>query len=159
MCCQDSEEDEEEEAQPVVPGKMDPELYCFCRRGSFGYMIGCDDDDCAYEWFHLECVGLTPNTRPRGKWYVVASSNVACVLPSRVTGWRSLAACARRFCPECREAKEAAALGAYGSDSGKGHGASSSGRASATGKRCECSLVSQPVRAVANANSWVDLTR
>ena len=49
---------------------MDPELYCFCRRGSFGYMIGCDDDECAYEWFHLECVGLTPNTRPRGKWYV-----------------------------------------------------------------------------------------
>ena len=65
---QDSEEEDPQQA--VVPGKMDPELYCFCRRGSFGYMIGCDDDECAYEWFHLECVGLTPNTRPRGKWYV-----------------------------------------------------------------------------------------
>ena len=71
---QDSDEDD---APPAAVASAEPELYCFCRRGSFGYMIGCDDDDCAYEWFHLECVGLTPNTRPRGKWCVA----LCCITP------------------------------------------------------------------------------
>ncbi|KAF9452802.1 hypothetical protein P691DRAFT_146595 [Macrolepiota fuliginosa MF-IS2] len=32
--------------------------WCYCNRVSFGEMIGCDDPECKYEWFHLECVGL-----------------------------------------------------------------------------------------------------
>ncbi|CEP23593.1 YNG2 [Cyberlindnera jadinii] len=43
------------------------ELYCFCQRVSFGEMVGCDNDDCKYEWFHYECVGL--KEPPKGKWY------------------------------------------------------------------------------------------
>lgn len=36
-------------------------------------MIGCDNDNCEIEWFHLECVGLTPDTRPgeNQEWYVL----------------------------------------------------------------------------------------
>ncbi|CAG8634220.1 4858_t:CDS:2 [Ambispora leptoticha] len=47
-----------------------PELestYCYCNQGFFGTMIGCDGEDCSYEWFHIECVGL--DKVPKGKWY------------------------------------------------------------------------------------------
>lgn len=43
--------------------------YCYCKRISFGEMIACEHPDCPIEWFHFECVGLTPETRPKGKWY------------------------------------------------------------------------------------------
>jgi len=36
----------------------DKQLYCFCRKMSYGEMIGCDNDSCHYQWFHLSCVGL-----------------------------------------------------------------------------------------------------
>ncbi|KAF1336730.1 Ahpc/tsa family redoxin, partial [Globisporangium splendens] len=63
---------------PVVPAVLpvvsedlpiDPNepIYCNCRRVSYGQMVGCDNDDCKYEWFHFECVGLTD--QPAGKWY------------------------------------------------------------------------------------------
>lgn len=34
-------------------------VYCFCQRVSFGDMIGCDNDECKYGWFHLACLGLS----------------------------------------------------------------------------------------------------
>jgi hypothetical protein len=64
------------EVVSVVPGgiiteelPVDPNepLYCFCRRVSYGNMVGCDNDDCKYEWFHFDCVGLSE--QPQGKWY------------------------------------------------------------------------------------------
>jgi len=30
-------------------------------------MVACDNPDCAVEWFHFECVGMTQ--QPKGKWY------------------------------------------------------------------------------------------
>ncbi|CAK5264474.1 unnamed protein product [Mycena citricolor] len=45
----------------------DGKLYCTCQRVSFGQMIGCDGDDCQWEWFHIGCVGLTDS--PQGRWY------------------------------------------------------------------------------------------
>ncbi|KAJ0014393.1 hypothetical protein Pint_20173 [Pistacia integerrima] len=37
---------------------------------SFGDMIACDNENCqGGEWFHYSCVGLTPETRFKGKWY------------------------------------------------------------------------------------------
>jgi hypothetical protein len=39
-----------------------------CERVSDGKMIGCDNDDCAIEWFHFECVGLHPNAEIKGRW-------------------------------------------------------------------------------------------
>ncbi|KWU41864.1 inhibitor of growth protein, partial [Rhodotorula sp. JG-1b] len=53
-------------------------VYCYCNRVSFGeaspddglelsLMIACENEDCAREWFHLECVGL--DKAPEGAWY------------------------------------------------------------------------------------------
>ena len=42
-----------------VEEERDENLYCFCQRASFGEMIGCDSDDCKYEWFHIGCVGVS----------------------------------------------------------------------------------------------------
>jgi len=41
--------------------------YCICNQVSYGDMVGCDNDDCPYEWFHYPCVGIT--APPKGKWY------------------------------------------------------------------------------------------
>lgn len=49
---------------PIDPNEP---LYCKCRRVSYGQMVGCDNDDCKYEWFHYDCVGL--KSPPQGKWY------------------------------------------------------------------------------------------
>ncbi|TMW69521.1 hypothetical protein Poli38472_001677 [Pythium oligandrum] len=49
---------------PIDPNEP---IYCHCRRVSYGQMVGCDNDDCKYEWFHFECVGLTD--QPQGTWY------------------------------------------------------------------------------------------
>lgn len=40
--------------------------FCYCRRGFEGQMIGCDDKDCAVEWFHYACVGLHARVRAVG---------------------------------------------------------------------------------------------
>jgi chromatin modification-related protein YNG2 len=42
-------------------------VYCYCRNVSYGEMIGCDNEQCQYEWFHLDCVGLAEP--PRGVWF------------------------------------------------------------------------------------------
>lgn len=60
-----------EEVDPNEP------VYCTCQQVSSGKMVGCDEDDCRFEWFHIECVGLLEPP------------------PDSVT-W---------FCPECCEAK------------------------------------------------------
>ncbi len=44
-------------------------VYCYCQRVSFGEMIACDNPDCAIEWFHFGCVGLSLDSRPKGKWF------------------------------------------------------------------------------------------
>lgn len=57
-------------AMPLVSpreGNGDDNVYCFCRQGSRGNMIGCDGSDCDIEWFHLDCVGLS--APPSGTWY------------------------------------------------------------------------------------------
>lgn len=43
-------------------------VYCICQQVSFGEMIACDNaDKCPYEWFHLECVGLSE--APSDRWF------------------------------------------------------------------------------------------
>ena len=56
------EEEEGEEGEGE-----DKRLYCECQQVSYGSMVGCDDKECPYEWFHWGCVGLTEE--PRGKWF------------------------------------------------------------------------------------------
>lgn len=41
-------------------------VYCTCQRVSYGQMVGCDNEDCRFEWFHLDCVGLV--APPTGNW-------------------------------------------------------------------------------------------
>lgn len=45
---------------------MEP-TYCYCKRISFGEMIACEHPECPIEWFHFECVRLTPENRPKGE--------------------------------------------------------------------------------------------
>jgi len=43
-------------------------IYCFCQSSEDGYMIGCDEEKCEYQWFHFSCVGL--HMAPASnKWY------------------------------------------------------------------------------------------
>ncbi|TFK25983.1 hypothetical protein FA15DRAFT_755443 [Coprinopsis marcescibilis] len=48
-------------------GDEDQNLYCFCQKQSYGDMIGCDNPDCPYQWFHISCVGV--KTPLPDKWY------------------------------------------------------------------------------------------
>ncbi|KAI8390121.1 hypothetical protein BD560DRAFT_379975 [Blakeslea trispora] len=95
------EEEEEEEEEEIVVRKKDPAeirkrrkkdsdepLYCYCQQVSFGEMVACDgevslfdgfDDsnnnmnqNCPYEWFHMECVGL--EEPPKGAWFCESCS-------------------------------------------------------------------------------------
>ena len=34
-----------------------------------GDMIGCDNENCQIQWFHLSCLKLTKTQVPKGKWY------------------------------------------------------------------------------------------
>ncbi|KAI0036470.1 hypothetical protein K488DRAFT_75992 [Vararia minispora EC-137] len=56
---EDAEGEDDDEA--MADGNDDDEaLYCFCQKPSYGEMIGCENDECAYEWFHLDCVKVKP---------------------------------------------------------------------------------------------------
>ncbi|WVW81932.1 hypothetical protein I302_103935 [Kwoniella bestiolae CBS 10118] len=50
----------------AVNDEVDSKVYCFCGQVSYGEMIGCDDDDCEIEWFHLACLNL--DKTPEGNW-------------------------------------------------------------------------------------------
>ncbi|KAH7666287.1 ING family protein [Dioscorea alata] len=53
--------------QPIDPNEP---TYCVCHQVSFGDMIACDNENCeGGEWFHYSCVGLTSETRFKGKWF------------------------------------------------------------------------------------------
>ncbi|XP_041458091.1 inhibitor of growth protein 1-like [Lytechinus variegatus] len=58
----------ERDILPIDP-PIDPNepTYCLCQQVSYGDMVGCDNKDCPYEWFHFGCVGLS--SKPKGKWY------------------------------------------------------------------------------------------
>jgi inhibitor of growth protein 3 len=62
---------EDEEMSGVGGGDADEEesddtKYCFCQRVSFGDMVACDNDNCKFQWFHWECVGI--KEEPVGDW-------------------------------------------------------------------------------------------
>ncbi|TFK72017.1 hypothetical protein BDN72DRAFT_388490 [Pluteus cervinus] len=63
---QDAEGDEEE--MELDDGEEDLTLYCLCNKQSYGDMIGCDNPDCPYQWFHIACVGVKMPL-PESKWY------------------------------------------------------------------------------------------
>ncbi|KAF2669256.1 hypothetical protein BT63DRAFT_387608 [Microthyrium microscopicum] len=44
----------------------DDTKYCYCHDVSHGDMIACDNADCAIQWFHWTCAGIT--AEPQGEW-------------------------------------------------------------------------------------------
>ncbi|CAE6423322.1 unnamed protein product [Rhizoctonia solani] len=63
------DEGEGETSHPMGSGPLaDEQIYCSCKRVSFGEMIACDNAECPFEWFHLSCVGITKPS-PMEKWY------------------------------------------------------------------------------------------
>jgi len=44
------------------------DVYCKCKRESYGKMIQCDNPECG-EWFHYECVGLKESYEPKEEWF------------------------------------------------------------------------------------------
>lgn len=42
-------------------------IFCICRKFKNDTMIGCDNTQCYYQWFHYKCIQL--ETDPEGKWY------------------------------------------------------------------------------------------
>eukprot|EP00056_Hartaetosiga_gracilis_P019906 m.16570 g.16570 ORF g.16570 m.16570 type:complete len:240 (+) comp8023_c0_seq1:96-815(+) len=55
------------EQTPIIEEENSGEVFCYCKQGSFGEMVGCDNDNCPIEWFHYQCVGLT--SAPQGSWF------------------------------------------------------------------------------------------
>ena len=42
-------------------------LYCICQTPEDGYKIGCDNVNCKYQWFHLDCINM--KQVPKSVWY------------------------------------------------------------------------------------------
>ena len=42
-------------------------LYCICQTPEDGNMIGCDNVNCKYQWFHLDCINM--KQVPKSVWY------------------------------------------------------------------------------------------
>ena len=62
---------QDQAGSPYYVNEADPNepTYCYCKRVSFGEMVGCENDKCKIEWFHFACVGLDPTVKLKGKWY------------------------------------------------------------------------------------------
>ena len=65
----DMEDDEVDENVDEENDQEDTREYCFCHKVSYGEMVGCENEDCPYEWFHLECVGLKRAPSDKDLWY------------------------------------------------------------------------------------------
>lgn len=63
--------DADGELEPEEEEEEDPneQRYCYCNGVSYGEMVACDNENCAREWFHLECTGLRALPPARSTWY------------------------------------------------------------------------------------------
>lgn len=54
---------------PSSSNEPDEKIYCYCQKSyrEGVTMIGCDNEKCFYQWFHLTC--LKRKTIPKGIWY------------------------------------------------------------------------------------------
>lgn len=55
--------------EPVVEPEPADKVYCICKgmHVADDTMIGCENEECPYEWFHLHCVNL--KKAPEGDWW------------------------------------------------------------------------------------------
>lgn len=46
-----------------------PEQFCYCGQGEeSGDMVGCDNKDCPFKWFHFKCLKITSAPKSK-KWF------------------------------------------------------------------------------------------
>jgi hypothetical protein len=57
---------DDEEPDPDDP--LEPK-YCYCLRGAYGDMVGCDNPKCEREWFHLGCTDLDNLPPDEERWF------------------------------------------------------------------------------------------
>jgi len=55
------------ESTNKMPDNTRLDVYCKCKRESYGKMIQCDNPECG-EWFHYECIGIKEGDEPE-EWY------------------------------------------------------------------------------------------
>ncbi|KAJ3788763.1 hypothetical protein GGU10DRAFT_306406 [Lentinula aff. detonsa] len=53
----------------TLPAMYDNRLYCYCNKPSDGEMVACDNENCANQWFHLSCTGLSRLPDESETWY------------------------------------------------------------------------------------------
>jgi len=58
----------EDEEDPDPDDPLEPK-YCYCLRGSYGDMVGCDNPKCEREWFHLGCTDLEIMPGEEESWF------------------------------------------------------------------------------------------
>ena len=57
---------DDEDPDPDDPSEP---KYCYCLRGSYGDMVGCDNPKCEREWFHLGCTDLEIMPGEEESWF------------------------------------------------------------------------------------------
>ena len=62
-----TKEDLSSESSNKILEDIKLDVYCKCKRESYGKMIQCDNPECA-EWFHYECIGIKEGNEPK-EWY------------------------------------------------------------------------------------------
>ena len=57
-----------QDKQDVAAAAASTSALCFCKQPYTGEdMVGCDNNDCPYQWIHFKCAGL--KHAPKGTWY------------------------------------------------------------------------------------------
>ena len=53
----------------TVKAAVDAPIYCYCKKvyTENDKMIGCDNENCEYQWIHFTCA--KPKCPPKGVWY------------------------------------------------------------------------------------------
>jgi hypothetical protein len=69
-----------------MEGDADEPRYCYCNGVSYGEMVACDADDCAKEWFHLDCVGLKVAPKGNGMSITTEISDGILLIFSQLNG-------------------------------------------------------------------------
>lgn len=66
------------------------DIFCYCQQGETDTMVACDNQNCQYQWFHLQCLGLKKNELPKGKWYCQDCSRLHEFKSKRRCIWKKL---------------------------------------------------------------------
>ena len=94
-------ENEVEEGEGDVEGEdeevdQNEQRYCYCNDVSYGEMVGCDNDSCPREWFHLTCVGLSKPPSSKSKPFSMILLVLVCL--SNADSFT-----AKWYCDTCKE--------------------------------------------------------